>query len=430
MNHPPLHLKSTPRFRRLPASSSRLLCLGLLMGSLTTRAVDTVPPESVGISTDRLAAMHQFVEDAVQSYPLTGAITLISRHGQIADFKLYGYQDAITGVPMRADAMFRIHSISKLITSAAAMILIEEGKLTLSDPVEKYLPALADRRVVVDRSGDEWATRPAEQTMTIRHLLTHTAGFPRGRYVNHELDKLYEKSRYLEARSFSEMIERLAPLPLLKDPGEEWIYSLSIDVLSAVIEVASGQAFDEFLQQRIFDPLEMYDTHFVVPHPKRERLVSVFNAQDGKLVYAIDPATNGGWIRSFPSGSGGLYSTILDVHRFAQMLLDHGRYGEKSVLSKKSVEAMMMNQIGFTKTGRRGAALSDGFGFGGAVKLDPHHDNQLTSIGTFGWGGAATTWLRIDPQEQFIAMFFTQQFRMAVPLISPFANTAWQTMTE
>ena len=404
--------------------------LCILQSTIGGQDLEFSTPDEQGISEKRLGVMHQYVEGIVEDYPLTGAVTLVARNGKIVDTKAFGYRDKILGIPMEEDSIFRIHSMTKLVTSVAALILMEEGKFLLTDPIENLLPEFKDPEIFVAKNDDGIFTKPAKNKITILHLLTHTAGFPRGRFTKHEIDKLYKASRFHESKDLDELAKKLGDLPLQFEPGERWHYGTSTEVLTTLIQRAAGVPFDQFVMDRIILPLKMNDTFFVVPENKRDRLVSVFNQVDGELQYVVPRDENGGMRRPYPSGSGGLYSTVTDYYKFAQMLLNGGHYNGVSILGKKTVELMMTNALGFTITGRRSEGSAEGFGLGGAVKMEHTVHNRITSIGTFGWGGAATTWFRIDPQEEFIAMFFTQQYRMASELIPYFANTAWQSIIE
>ena len=404
-------------------------CLGWA-SILTAGDLPTATPESVGVSTARLETMHQFVAEAVESYPLTGAITLIARRGKVIDWQTYGYQDKLKGVPMEKDAIFALASMTKTIVSAGAMLLVEQGKIRLSDPVSKYLPEFRDPQVFVRLDASGPVTRPAMSSMQIRHLLTHTAGWAAGPGDGSDLARLYSSNGYRDASSLEEMAERLGQLPLQDDPGTAYVYGPAIDVLGALIQRVSGQPLEAFLKQHLFEPLGMEDTFFTVPTAKRHRLTQVFKREKGELAYAVDPAEHGTMRRGFASGGGGLYSTVPDYFRFAQMLLNKGSYEGRVVLGKKTVESMMRNQTGFLGDGVKSNNLSEAYGYGGSVKIDTFYEKDMSSVGTYGWGGAVSTWYRIDPEEAFIAMFFSQHLPMSSSLMPPFANTAWQAIIE
>lgn len=409
------------------AASLVLLFIGGL--SLSAAPLPTASPEEVGVSSERLQTMHQFVENSIESHPLTGAVTLIARRGKIIDFRAYGYRDKLTGDVMQTDAIFALASMTKTIVSAGTMVLVEQGKIRLSDPVSRYLPELKRQRVYVSGEGADIQTRPARSAIQIRHLLTHTAGWA-GNRGNSAIDRIYAQSNYREADSLEEFIANLARLPLQDDPGTAYVYGPSIDVLGALIERISGLPLQEFLDRHLFTPLGMEDTSFAVPLAKRDRLVSMFTRQNGKLAYARGLVEQGDMRRGYPSGGGGLYSTAADYFRFAQMLLNYGTFEGRSVLGKKTVESMMRNQTGFLGIKIKSNNRSEAYGFGGSVKIHPFFEKDMSSVGSYGWGGAYSTWYRIDPEEEFIAMFFSQQYPMASALMPPFANTAWQAIVE
>lgn len=409
----------------------RLLVAGALVSSILG-AGDALPisePEKMGVSSERLTTMHAFVDSSVRDYPLTGAVTLVARDGQIVDWRSYGHRDQLAGLPMRRDDIFILASLTKPIVSAGVMILVEQGALRLSDPVAKWIPGLANPRVFLGTRDGEVITRPAKGRIQVRHLLTHTAGWP-GRRDDTELGQLLTTNKFRQASTMDDMIAELARLPLQSDPGTAWIYGPSTDVLGALIERVSGQTLGEFLQEHLFEPLGMEDTFFEVPSAKRHRVVPLFRSEAGALAYFSDPAHRGSMRRPYQSGSGGLYSTPADYFRFAQMLLNQGTFNGQSVLGKMTVISMTRNQCGFLGDAPKSNNLSEAFGFGVSVKISTEHEKDMSSVGTYGWGGSTTTWCRIDPQERYIAMFFSQHTPMASSLVPPFANTAWQAIVE
>jgi CubicO group peptidase (beta-lactamase class C family) len=404
----------------------------LLLGVSSLRAADLeyASPEAVGMSSARLETMHRFVEESVASYPLTGAITLVARRGKIVDFTTYGFQDKLAGTPMKKDAIFALASMTKTIVSAGAMVLVEQGKIRPSDPIAKFLPEFNRPRVFVRMENGQPITRPATSPILVRHLLTHTAGWPANGKGEPDLAALYAADNFQAASSLAELVTKLAQHPLQDDPGTAYVYGPAIDVLGALIERVSDMTLHDFLTQHFYIPLGMTDTSFAVPAAQRHRLVQVFNRQDGTLVYAPDQTQHGDQRRPYASGGGGLYSTATDYFRFAQMLLNGGTFQGHSVLGKKTVESMMRNQTGFLGDGVKSNNLSEAYGYGGSVKIDPFYEKDMSSIGSYGWGGAVSTWYRIDPTEELVMMFFTQHLPMASALMPPFANTALQAIVE
>lgn len=417
----------TCSFKRLS-----LAILVVWVGFVPSLSSDELPdatPEEVGVSSERLQTMHRFVEDSVKSYPLTGAITLIARHGKVVDFQTYGYQDKLAGIPMEKDAIFALASMTKTIVSAGTMILVEQGHVRLSDPISRYLPELAKRQVYLGSSGNGIQTRPAKSPILIRHLLTHTAGWA-GNRGQSSLDRIYTQSAYRQASSLNEFVENLATLPLQDDPGTAYTYGPSIDVLGALIERVSGTDLQSFLEHHLFTALGMKDTFFEIPAKKRHRAVQMFTHRNGELAYAEGLVEQGDMRRGYPSGGGGLYSTAPDYYRFAQMLLDQGTFEGRSILGKKTVQSMMRNQTGFLGDKMKSNNRSEAYGFGGSVKTDTFYEKDISSVGSYGWGGAYSTWYRIDPEEEFIALIFAQHTPMAASLMPYFANTAWQAIVD
>ena len=398
--------------------------------SLSPADLPRASPEEVGMSSARLKSMHRFVSESVESYPLTGAITLVARHGKVVDLTTYGYQDIRQGTPMREDGIFALASMTKTIVSAGAMILVEQGKIRPADPIEKYLPEFRKPRVFVRTENDQPTTRSAKSPILVRHLLTHTAGWPANGKGTPDLARLYAADDFRNASSLEDLVAKLSALPLQDDPGTAYVYGPAIDVLGALIQRVSGMPLEDFLQQHLFGPLNMSDTFFEVPADKRNRLVQMFSTQNGQLVYAERPNAHGDRHRHYPSGGGGLYSTVADYYRFAQMLLDQGTYEGRSILGKKTVQSMTRNQTGFLGDGIKSNNRSEAYGYGGSVKIDTFYEKDMSSVGSYGWGGAFSTWYRIDPEEDLIIMFFSQHSPMSSRLMPPFANTALQAIVE
>ena len=408
-----------------------LISLLALSSVLSATDLPRATPEAVGMSTERLKTMHRFVEESVESYPLTGAITLVARHGKVVDLRTYGYQDILKGAPMPEDGIFALASMTKTIVSAAAMVLVEQGKIRPADPISKFLPEFAKPRVFLRTDTDgQLITRPAESPILVRHLLTHTAGWPANGKGEPDLAALYAQDNFLNASSLADLVTKLSALPLQDDPGTAYVYGPAIDVLGALIERVSGLPLEIFLQQHLFNPLDMQDTFFEVPQAKHDRLVPMFSQQNGELVYTDRARPHGLSQRAYPSGGGGLYSTVSDYFRFAQMLLDHGTYEGRSILGKMTVQSMMRNQTGFLGDGIKSNNLSEAYGYGGSVKIDTFYEKDMTNVGSYGWGGAYSTWYRIDPTEDLIVMFFTQHSPMSSRLMPPFANTALQAIVK
>jgi CubicO group peptidase (beta-lactamase class C family) len=377
-----------------------------------------------GFSPARLERAGRFVRDTVDQGQYAGAVILIARHGHIVLSQGIGY---------RVDAIFQIYSMTKPITSVAALQLMEEGRLTLEDPVSRFLPEFA-RMQVLDSSG----SRPAARPITIKHLLTHTAGFAAGEKLSGPAVDRLSDARLDESPSLAVFATGLAALPLANDPGVRFSYDgVNTEVLSRAIEVVAGEPFDQFVRERVLTPLRMIDTGFTVPPDKRARIVEMTSTDEtGHLIKAsIGPNPLGGMRKRYPSGAGGLYSTAADYFRFCQMLLNGGELDGVRILGRKTVELMMMNHLTQLSPPVNEFNEGEGFGLGGYVVLDPARRGQLGSAGQFGWSGAAATWFTIDPQEQLIAILMMQHLPRGLPhdpprLGRPFNDLVYQALEK
>jgi CubicO group peptidase (beta-lactamase class C family) len=377
---------------------------------------------SQGFSPARLERVTHFVQDAVDHGQYAGAVILIARHGQVVQSQGLGY---------RVDAIFQIYSMTKPITSVAALLLMEEGRMTLDDAVSRYLPEYAGMQVL-----DPAGSRPAARPITIKHLLTHTAGFAAGEKLSGPAVDRLNDARLDESPSLAAYATGLAALPLANDPGVRFSYDgANTEVLSRVIEVVAGVPFDQFIRERVLTPLRMVDTGFTVPPDKRARIVEMTSTDEmGHLVKAgIGPNPRGEMRKRYPSGAGGLYSTAADYFRFCQMLLNGGELDGIRILGRKTVELMMMNHLTQLSPPVNEFNDGEGFGLGGYVVLDPARRGQLGSIGQFGWSGAAATWFTIDPREQLIAILMMQHLPRGLPhdpprLGRPFNNLVYRAL--
>ena len=380
-----------------------------------------VCPEAVGLCSQRLARIGPWMQRYVAEGKLPGALTLVARRGEVAYFDLTGFADVEKGVPLKEDTIFRFYSMTKPITSVAMMMLYEEGRFQLSDPLSKFISAFADPHVLTGGGVDDYQVEPARREITLHDLLTHTSGLTYSFMQNSPVDALYRREGLdavgNDGVDLGTFVARLAALPLLNHPGEEWNYSVSTDVLGHLVELISGQPLDEFLYQRIFVPLGMGDTGFWLPAEKADRLAANYqkSAPDDGFTL-IDPPATSPYLapRAFLSGGGGLLSNAQDYLRFTQMLLNKGEFRGKRLLGRKTVEFMTSNhlpgdmaQMGqpiFSETSYDGI----GFGLGFSVVLDPAKAQVLSSPGTYAWGGMASTAFWIDPKEEIIVIFLTQ----------------------
>lgn len=383
-------------------------------------------PQAEGFAADRLARLHQTFDQMTQQGKRAGAITMIVRNGKIADWKTYGYRDRDASLPMEKDTICRIWSMTKTISSVAAMMLIEEGKLKLDDRVDAYIPEFKNVKVFRGGTADDPDLAKPSRPMTIKHLLTHTTGL---RYAGGDdaVAELYKRAKVFEVNSLKEFAVKAAQLPLDFNPGDKYEYGMSIDVLGYVVEVASDMPFDRFVKTRILDPLKMQDTFFVVPADKRSRVAKTYNTKDGKLVEKQPEKYEDTVV---PFGGMGLYSTIGDYARFAQMLLNGGQLDGARLLSRKTVELMMSNHLNHMAKQTIGDNESEGFGLGGSVLIDLAKSGRLGSVGTFGWGGAASTYYRIDPKERTVALLFMQYMPYDSATLNQFSTLFYQSIAD
>ena len=390
----------------------QLLLLSLLAARLHAADGNVVAPEGVGFSTDRLARVAEFVEREIAEGNLVGTVTLIARHGQIVHFEAAGRHGLEDDRPMETDALFRIFSMTKPITTVAAMILYEEGAFHLGDPVAKYLPELADMQLSID--GE---LVPPQRQMTIEHLMTHTAGLTNGWHPEDPVERAYRDAALRQSPDLKSFLEKLATLPLRFEPGTRYHYSVATDVLGALVERLSGQTLEHFFQTRIFDPLEMHDTFFNVPDDKTPRMAGdhLWNGERQEMnpmPAGLLPPISG--VTLF-SGGAGLISTAHDYWRFCEMLRSGGSLDGARILGPKTVQAMTMARL-TPEVRDNGAAEypashlypGQSFGLGFGVITDPAQVGVISSKGEYSWGGVANTKFWIDPEEDLIVVFMTQ----------------------
>ena len=402
--------------RAMHGRSWLVVCALVLAPALVSaQGFPKAPPESVGVSADRLNRLTSTMQQYVDQQRAAGIVTLLVRQGKVVHLEAFGYRDLESKAPMRTDTIFRIASMSKAVTSLAAMILLEEGKLLLNDPVSKFIPSFRETTVMVPPppgavEGTPVSVVPANRQITIRDLLTHTSGISYGYGPAAALYKAANVQGWYfadKAEPIAVTIDRLAKLPFDAQPGERYVYGFSTDVLGVVIEKASGMSLDEFFRTRIFEPLKMVDTHFYLPPEKRDRLATVYSLRDGRLERAPDPGTGQGDYVDGPrqsfSGGAGLLSTASDYARFLQMLLNGGELDGVRLLSPKTVELMTSNHVGtLFNEGRTG------FSLGFEVVEHVGRYGSHGSVGQFSWGGAYHTTYWADPQEQLVGVLMTQ----------------------
>ncbi len=370
------------------------------------------PSHDAGFSGERLEGLHRYMRDVTGAKGYLGGVTLVARHGRIVDWQAYGYRDIARTQPMQQDDIFRIYSMTKTVATVAVMQLVEEGKLTLDDPVSKFLPVFKGVRVFAGGTVDAPRLREAKGAIRIRHLLTHTAGFPAGVDGEEVVGALLERADPYSAQDLQGFVERFATVPLAADPGTRFGYDgAALEVAARVVEVISGQRFDAFLKARVLDPLKMRDSGFRVPHEKRSRAVDMTTMDDeGRLVIAEGPSAllPGEPLHRYPSAARGLYSTAADYARFCQMLLNGGTLDGVSILGRKTVDMMMRNQLTMLDPPVSQFSPAEGFGLGGYVVLDAARWGAGVSPGVYGWSGAASTTYFIDRKEDLYAIVLMQ----------------------
>lgn len=368
-------------------------------------------PESQGMSKERLARLHARVQGFIDEGRHAGAISLLARNGKVVDWQTYGQRDLEAGLPMEKDTICRIYSMSKIVTSVAVLSLLEEARFKLDDPITDFLPALGKMKVLTGGTAEKPLLADAKNPITVRHLLTHTSGLTYD-FGDGAIDKIFRQVKPFDAASMDEFVERASRLPLAHEPGERFTYGVSTDILGALVEKVSGRTLAEFLEERIWRPLGMKDTGFGVPEAKRGRLAKVYEKgpagklQPVKRLLEQAPVP----LPKLQSGGGGLFSTTGDYARFMQMLLNGGQLDGARILSRKTVELMMANHLSLASRPFRGDDPSEGFGLGGAVRIDLTKGNTLGSVGQFGWSGLATTYANLDPTEKTVALLFVQHF--------------------
>jgi CubicO group peptidase (beta-lactamase class C family) len=328
---------------------------------------------------------------------------------------------------MPSDAIFRIYSMTKTVTAVAVLALMEEGKLSLEDPIGKYLPELADQRLFTGGSADDPHTRPVAAPVTVRQLLTHTPGYAVYGKDTDPVNVLFNRAHLADSPDLAEYVRRLGRLPLAHEPGREFHYDgVPIQVLGRLVEVLSGMPLDRYLHQRIFAPLRMNDTGFEVAPAKRARIADMTTTDaDGHLVLAPGLPPPGARMNPFLSAAGGLYSTAPDYARFAQMLLDGGQLDGVRILGRKSVELMRQNHLGQLSQPIAGLSPGETFGLGGSVVIDLARRGRLGSVGQYGWSGAGGTYYTIDPQERLVAILMTQHLPQGLPHDPPRLSVAF-----
>lgn len=402
-----------------------VLLISILAGASPAADVPTAKPEEVGMSSERLRRVHDAVQRHIDAGEISGAVTLVARRGRLVHYEAHGLMDIESKRPMEKDAIFRIASMSKPITGVAVMMMIEEGKLRLNDPVSKFLPEFKDSKVALPRgnAGESYVV-PADRELTIRDLLTHTNGLMTG-----GIGSKLGPPRPVAGDTLATYVPRLGAAPLDFQPGTQWAYSglAGPDTLSRIVEIGSGQPYDEFLRTRIFQPLHMKDTFFYPPDDRRARLATLYSKSPKGLVKAENQ--DGFSLKTYFSGGGGLMSTAEDYLQFAQMLLNGGELRGHRLLSPRTVDLMASNHVGEMFNGKLGRP-AHGMGYGLLVGIveDNVAAGMRVSNGSFGWDGAYGTQTWIAPREKMVTVVMIQTQVSAVQ--RDFENAVTQAIIE
>ena len=377
-----------------------------------------IAPEALGMSSERLNNINLKLQEYVDRKQVAGFVTLVGRDSEVAYLETCGHRDAEAQLPMTPDTIFRIYSMTKPITSIALMMLYEQGKFQLIEPVSRYIPAFGNTKVLSEYGYMGPKLVPQNPPMTIQHLLTHTAGLSYGFHYDSPIDDMYRSSIFRsETASLEEKTVGMAELPLRFQPGSAWHYSIATDVCGYLVQALADMPFEDYLEEYIFQPLDMADTAFHVPADKLDRFAKLYqhNIQD-RSFHEYEGAPHIPWHDysqppSAPSGGGGLVSTITDYWQFANMLLNDGELGDARIIGRKTLEFMTLNHI---KPALLPLAIGDnviggrGFGLGFDVVIDPAQTGVTNSLGNYGWSGAAATNFWVDPQEQLVGIIMTQ----------------------
>ncbi|MFE1925337.1 serine hydrolase domain-containing protein [Streptomyces asoensis] len=379
-----------------------------------------VDPGEAGLDAKALDRLDQHVAHLVDEGRLPGFLVAVSRGGRVAHLTTHGHRDIAAGLPVEADTLYRIYSMTKPVTSVAALILVEEGTLGLDDPVADHLPEFAEPCVYTGGPGDGPATRPARRPLLVRHLMTHTAGLTFAFYHCHPVDALYREagleSAVLPGSDLAGTVAAYARLPLQFEPGTQWNYSVATNVLGRIIEVVSGRPLDEFVTDRILRPLGMRDAGFQVTDEQAGRLAELYGDTDAGGIEPIPGLPLHGRPR-FLSGSGGMVATAYDVHRFSELLRRRGELDGVRLLAPATVDLMTRNHlpggVDLRTFGSRPAHDEPGndgvgFGLGVSVVIDPSRTQAPAGLGTYGWSGVATTTFWVDPSRDLSVQFLTQ----------------------
>jgi CubicO group peptidase (beta-lactamase class C family) len=413
----PIHSFST--FTHCAALRAAIVLSAVLL-PLAAASLPVAKPEDLGLAPDRLQRIHEMIMRRVEAGDISGAVTMVARRGRLVHFEAHGLMDLEAKKPMTKDALFRLASSTKPVTATAILILMEEGKLKLTDPVAKYIPEFKNSKVAVEaartpapmsdqgpESGERYYTVPASHDITIIDLLTHTSGLGSGGITGPDLQKLLQARTPTE--TLADFIPRLGALALDFQPGTEWRYSglAGFDTLGRIVEIVSGTTLDQFLRKRLFEPLGMDNTWFNVPEKELPRIATIYNRTPSGLQKPAAPFRIGSPV--YFSGAGGLTSAAPDYLQFAQMLCDGGQLNGKRILSPWTVDLMLSNNVGELFAGQIGRPPKGvGFGLGGEVVVSAVDARLRKPNGSYGWDGAFGTYWWVNRKEQMAVVLFVQ----------------------
>jgi len=417
-----------------------ILSIGIAL-SVIGQSISVVKPEESGLSLERLETIDRILNEYVDQGEVAGGVALIALKGKVGYLKAFGMKDIDSKQSMKTDDIFRIASMTKAITVAGVMMLFEEGYFTLDDPLSKFIPEFSEMQVMIEETANKsYTLEKAKSQITIRHLLTHTSGLTYDFFSQPHISEIYTQNNVYNGLGVSEgtigdMIKRLAKLPLMNHPGEGWQYGMNMDVLGYLIEIISGQTLDEYLRDKIFEPLQMNNTYFYLPKQKKDRIATLYGINSLGRLTKLEGISDNGYHsdidvhesnQSYFSGGAGLVSTAEDYYKFLQMLLNNGSYKDKKLLSRKTIELMTSEQTGDNFKGFKG----HGFGFGFAISRGPMYTGRLGSEGTYSWLGYFASFYWVDPQEELIGILLTQLNPNKNEMKVKFKNLMYQAIDE
>ena len=402
--------------------------------------MDIVSPELAGFSSERLERINTVMRAYTERRTPPGLITVITRKGKLVHFECHGMMDAEAGKPMGPDTIFRIYSMTKPVTAVAVMMLLEEGRLLLGDPVSKYIPEFKKLKVLVNKTSSGLELEDVEREITIEDLLTHTSGLSYGFFEDNPVEDLFREANLLDPLlklllPLGDLVQRLVEIPLASQPGTEWRYSIGFDVLGHLVSLLADLPFEVFLKDRIFAPLGMVDTGFFVPEGERERFAGLYGVDEAGEISLLDSPESSPFLDPgvIPSGGAGLVSTAEDYLRFVEMLQRGGELGGRRLLGWKTLELMTRNHLPASMLPMRAGSYplpELGFGLGFSVILSSAEKGSFASEGTFTGSGVAGTEFWIDPQEELIGMFMPQFMGFPEPVNEVFRNLVYQALID